>query len=304
MSCRPPVEAQLVKGIPTAGEDCGVRTTMRTIRWSSCKKVAVTVAEVRRLMKKPTGATNPLDWRNALEHPAMVAKFMAAGLHAPVVKMRGVNPETGIITGSPVATAINALEDGDLICVAEGYGPWHGTEFAGSDTFGTRPLDNHAVSYLGIKGGVGHRRSTRYDSLDDGRFAGIPTGPLTVPWHLAVDAMGALTFKSGRHLGHGLWAGMVVERAKPIAQDHGHQPPPPPPPPDECDCDELRDGLEAARQAIADLRARFKAIDADAQDAFDDAGDALKAIDQLVGDTEESDPHASVVPGAAVDDEP
>ncbi len=298
MTCRPPVEPQLVKGIPTAGEDCGVRTVMRAIRWSSCKKVAITVAETRQFLGKPTGATNPGDWAKALEHPTLIARFKAAGLQAPVFHLRGVNPTTGIINGSVIATAIAALQAGDLVCVAEGYGPWHGTKFAGSATF----VDNHAVSYLGLKGAVGgNRRTTRYDSLDDGRFAGIPTGPLTVPFHLVVDAMGALTFKSGRKLGHGLWAGMVVEKAQPLV----HTPPPPPP----ADCatelaaaqaqvDALTNGLEDARQAITDLHARFAAVDQDAQDADADAAAALAAIAALLGDTPETaDPSATVVSG-------
>lgn len=293
MSCRARVEPQLVKGIPTAGVDCGVRTTMRAIRWSSCGKVRLTVAETRQLMRNSTGPANVIDWYRALEHPKLAARFKTAGLHPLVVRLRGTNSESGIITGSPVKTAIDALEEGHLVCAAESYRPWHGTKFAGSDTFGTGLRDNHAVSYFGIKGTVGHRRTTRFDSLDDGRRAGIPTGPLTVPFHLVTEAMGELTFRSGRKLGHGKWAGVIVERAKPIA----HEPPTPPPADDECDCDELRDGLGAAAQAIADLRARFDAIDDDAKDAFADAGAALDAITKLLGDNEDIDPDAAVEPG-------
>lgn len=290
MTCRAAVEAQLVKGIKTAGEDCGVRTFMRAIRWASCGKVRFTVAESREMMNKPSGPANVIDWYRAMEHPKVAAAFKKVGLHPPVAKLRGTNAETGIIHGSPVKTAIDALEDGDMVCAAEGYAPWHGTKFAGSETFGTGERDNHAVSYLGLRGVLGRRRTTRYDSLDDNRRPGIPHGPLTVPFHLASEAMGDLTFRSGRKLGNGLWGGMVVERAKPLVQD-----PPPPPPADECD--ELRDGLGAAAQAIADLRARFDALDEDAKDALDDAGAALDAITKLLGEHEDVDPDAVVLPG-------
>lgn len=294
MTCRATVQPQLVKGIPTAGEDCGVRTFMRAILWSSCGKARFTVAESRQMMNKPTGPANVIDWYRAMQHPKVAAAFRMVGLHPPVAKLRGVNSETGIITGSPVKTALNALEDGDMVCAAESYGPWHGTRFAGSETF----VDNHAISYLGLKGKVGGRRTTRYDSLDDNRRPGIPHGPLTVPFHLVTEAMGDLTFRSGRKLGNGLWGGMVVERAKPNVQT----PPPPPPPADGCDCNALLDGLGAAAQAIADLRARFAAVDQDAIDADADAGAALDAITKLLGEHEDVDPDAVVLPGTDAED--
>lgn len=197
--------------VPTAGEDCGVRTTQRAIRWASCGRVFVTVAVIRQRMGKPSGPTNPPDWLAVLRHPDTVREFGKVGLHAPVAHLRGVTKQ-GFIVGAKVQTAVDALEADELICVAESYAPWHKTKWAGSATF----VGNHAVSYFGIEGTVGKRTSTRYDSLADGRRPGIARGPDVVPWHIATRAMGKLdldTSEPRRPLGNGLWAGMVVERA-------------------------------------------------------------------------------------------
>src|SRR4051812_18517175 len=94
--------------IPTAGEDCGVRTTQRAIRWASCGKVFVKVATIRARMGKPSGPTNPPDWLAAMEHPDTVREFKRAGLQPPEAHLRGVN-DRGFIVGSPVHTAIEAL---------------------------------------------------------------------------------------------------------------------------------------------------------------------------------------------------
>ena len=197
--------------VPTAGEDCGVRTTQRAIRWASCGKVFVKVAVIRDRMGKPSGPTNPPDWLAVMRHPDTVRQFAKVGLKAPVAKLRGVT-KLGFIVGSPVKTALEALEDGKLLCVAESYAPWQGTRFSGSATF----TGNHAVSYHGLEGNVGDRTTTRYDSLADGRALGIAKGPDKVPFGMASKAMGLLdldTSAARRPLGAGEWAGMVVERA-------------------------------------------------------------------------------------------
>lgn len=291
--CKPRLVPQL-NGAPTESEDCGVSATRRAINWASCGKVKLGVAETRRRMNKPTGPANVIDWYHAMQHPDTVADFKAAGLEPPVVHLRGCNATTGNLVGSPIQTVITALEAGDLVCAAEGYGPWHGTRYAGSEVFGTKPLDNHAVSYYGITGTVGSRRTTRYDPLDDGRRPGIPDGPITVPFHLAADAMGDLTFKSLRKLGRGEWAGMVIERAQPIVT---------PPPPDTCaaELDAAYQALEAARQAIADLRVALGTIEHDAQTADDDAAAAITAIDALLGNTDPKNPAATVSAGVAAE---
>ncbi len=212
--CEAKVCRQLVKGVPTAGEDCGVRTVQRAARWASCGKVFIKVAVIRQRMGKPKGPTNPPDWLKAMRHPDTLRDFARAGLRPPRTHLRGVT-KLGFIVGSPIKTAIDALEDGKLICVAESYATWHGTEFSGSATF----TGNHAVSYHGLKGDPGERDTTRYDSLADGRGPGIAKGPDTVPFHMASKAMGLLdldTSAKRRSLGAGEWAGMVVERAEPF----------------------------------------------------------------------------------------
>lgn len=292
---RPKLYPQLT-GVPTQGEDCGVSTTRRGYNFASNGKLSLSVAETRRRMGKKTGPTNPPDWAGVLSHPDTVAEFKKVGLQPPVVHLRGVNAQ-GFIVGAPIVTAIRALESGDLVCVAEGYLPWHNhPRFAGDKNF----TDDHAVSYLGIKGIVGRRRTTRYDSLDDGRAPGIPTGPLTVPFNLAADAMAALIIhhSDGRPpslLGDGQWAGMVVEPGKPIVVT-------PPPPPDDCGT-KLADALDVlatARQAIADLQVQLQAISGQTSDAEQDAADAAAAIDTLLGNTDPKDAAARPTAGVVV----
>lgn len=270
--CKARVFPQLVAGVDTAGEDCGVRTTQRAAHWSSCGKVVPTVRQLRARMGKPKGATNPGDWFRALTHPDTVRAFRNAGLQAPEVHLRGVNENTGLIHGSPVKTAIDALQDGKMIAVAESYVPWHGTKWSGSATFGTSYRDNHAVSYVGMTGDVGHRTSVRYDSLADGRRPGIATGPSTVPWSKATDAMGDLELSphdaEQDPLGRGEWCGLVVERAKPLA-DSGGGPVDPPTP---------------CEQQLADLQARYDELQAD-YDKLDDAVDQAQiALADIVTD--------------------
>ncbi len=238
--------------VPTAGEDCGVRTTQRAIRWASCDKVFATVKEIRQWMGKPAGPTNPPDWLTALRHPDLLRRFAKVGLQPPASHLRGVT-RLGFIVGSPIKTALAALEADKLICVAESYLPWHGTKYAGSDTF----VGNHAVSYFGLEGDTGHRETTRYDSLADGRRPGIAKGPDVVPFHTATKAMGLLDLDSSpttrRPLGAGLWAGMVVERAEPIKQ---------PPVPPTCE------------QQLADALAELAALQAGDDDDAEPTGNA------------------------------
>lgn len=215
--CDARVCPQLRAAIPTAGEDCGVRTTQRAIRWASCDKVFVKVKVIRDRMGKPSGPTNPPDWLTVMRHPDTVREFARVGLQPPAAHLRGVT-KLGFIVGAPVQTALDALAADQMICVAESYAPWHGTKYSGSETF----VGNHAVSYAGIEGTTGKRTTTRFDSLADGRRRGIVKGPSVVPFSKVSRAMGLLDLDSGpgrRPLGNGLWAGMVVERAVVIKPD-------------------------------------------------------------------------------------
>jgi hypothetical protein len=243
--CDPRVCPQLT-AVPTAGEDCGVRTVQRAIRWASCGKVFIKVGVIRQRMGKPAGPTNPPDWLTVMRHPDTVRAFQRVGLRPPESHLRGVT-KLGFIVGSPVKTAIDALEGGKLICVAESYLPWHGTKYDGSGTF----TGNHAVSYFDFDGDAGDgSTSMRYDSLADGRRPGIAKGPDKVPWSLIEESMGKLdldTSDARRPLGAGKWAGMVVERALPLKE----KPAPP-------TCDEQ----------LAELRAQLEAL----EDADDDDG--------------------------------
>lgn len=265
--CKPRVCPQLRAGIPTAGEDCGVRTTQRAIRWASCGKVFVTVAKIRDRMGKPSGPTNPPDWLTVMRHPDTVRQFTKVGLKPPKAHLRGVT-KLGFIVGAPVGTAIDALEQDKLICVAENYLPWHNTRWEGSESF----VGNHAVSYFGIDGDVGNRETTRYDSLADARAPGIAKGPDKVPWNKVRQAMGALdldTTTARRPLGQGLWAGMVVDRAEAV------KPPVKPP-----TCKEL------LAEALAELAALQ---DADDEDPTVDVPvqEGVTAFEALVDDVED-----------------
>lgn len=277
--CKARVDPQLVAGVPTAGSDCGVRTTRRALAWASCDRVRVPVAVLRQRMGKPAGATNPGDWLRAIEHPDTKRQFRQAGLHPPKARLRGVNASTGLIHGSPVRTALNALGNGKMICVAEGYAPWRGTKWQGSFTFGNSYRDDHAVSYVGITGQVGGRESTRYDSLADGRAPGIATGPNVVPWHIVTEAMGVLELSprdaTKDPLGHGLWAGLVIDRAEPLGAHDGG---------DGGDVDPTPD--PTCEDKLAKLQADYDALEADHERLTDAVADAQDTLADVITDLE------------------
>lgn len=307
--CKARVFPQLVAGVPTAGEDCGVRTTQRALHWASCGKVRVPVSVLRKRMGKPSGPTNPPDWYDAMTHPDTKRQFRQAGLQPPRVGKRGLG-KTGLITGSPVKTAIDALGDGKMICVAESYAPWHDTRWSGSSTFGTSYRDNHAVSYLGITGkpadtGGDGRTSVRYDSLADGRAPGIATGPNVVPWHIVTDAMGDLELSPRNAtrdpLGDGQWCGLVVSRALPLDPDNGGGGGPVDPPPPTT-CEEQLASLQAQHQALqADYDRLDDAVDA-AQVALADIATALEAAQGVKARLQAKAAKAAL--DLAVDDDP
>lgn len=285
--CKAIVDPQLVAGVPTAGEDCGVRTTQRYLLWSSCGRVKVPVAVLRDRMGKPTGPTNPGDWLRAIEHPDTKRQFRKAGLQAPEAKLVGVNPTTHLIHGAPVKTAINALENGRMLLVAESYVPWRGTRYQGSLTFGSSYRDDHAVSYVGIKGEVGGRMSSRFDSLADGRGPGIATGPNVVPWHLVTQAMGQLELSPSNAtqdpLGHGLWAGIVGHRADPLGDTGGGGGGTPDPTCEEklaklqADYDKLQADYDTLDQAAAEAQDTLADVITSLQAARDDVQPQVKA---------------------------
>lgn len=304
--CKARVFPQLT-GEATAGEDCGVRTTQRMVHWASCGRVLLPVKVIRHRMGKPTGPTNPGDWLKVLRHPDTVRQFRKAGLQAPRARLRGVGRRTGLIMGSPIKTALDALGDGHMVSVAESYTVWHDTRWSGSEIFGSDYRDDHAASYVGLAGKVGDRVSTRYDSIADGRRPGIATGPSVVPWHLAAEAMAKLELspRNGTRdpLGAALWAGVVVQRALPL-DDGGTVTPP-----TTCeaklaklqaDYDALQTDYDLLDDAADDARTALAAIATSLDDAAATAKAAIDALDAATGATPETVEDAPVVSGVAV----
>ncbi len=92
--------AQLLTGAPTKGSDCNIATVYLAIAFASDGRVTIApdrpaaIAQIRRWMDKPSGATTIKDAFRALSHPELRRLFTDAGLQPPKpTSRRGVRWE-------------------------------------------------------------------------------------------------------------------------------------------------------------------------------------------------------------------
>lgn len=257
------LHTQLDNGRPTASYDCGVEGTIRSIDYASCGQVILEEPLVRKLMgREGKVATNPPDWKRAIESDEVAERFKNLGLHRPRARL---------LSGTPIDEALGDLRKGRLVTGAVWYGTLNllAPHKSGSRTFS----DNHCVSVLGLSRG----RTKLYDSLDDGRtVAGhrYPKGPVTIPWtvfgRMCADVRIRTRDANGRiltqhRLGAGRFLGITVARAKPFGSTDDPTPPPPSP----------EDVIARLTQELADAKAAHLA---DLEEAL---ATALDLVDQL-----------------------
>jgi hypothetical protein len=262
MTCSvPPINhTQLDNGKATKAYDCGVEKTRDAIVFASCGKVDVDETKLRELMGLPgKQPTNPRDWKRAIESDFVAAKFKSKGLRAPKARL---------LDGVDVAIAREDLDVGRFLVGAGWYGTLNtlAPRKSGSRTFG----DNHA---FGVFGKVTNERTREYDPLADGRNVVVdgdrieyPEGPQRILWRTLRRVFGDVRIRTRnaqgvviaeRKLGAGLFLGISIARAKPIADDP-ELPEPTPEPIDwrvvladlEDDLGDLSAELETARSIV------------------------------------------------------
>ncbi len=189
-----PFVGQLQVPVQTKGEDCGVRSLINLVLASSGGLVGPKDAAgqvrwtraVRRWMGVPSGATSPIDWLRAWQHPNLTKLFKKHGLVKPNAT-RYNNAEQDLI--------LAGLADGLTFEVGVVYKVLReGGAPVGSATFDT----GHAIAYTGREKHTDHIDIVDLDPLFDGRHIGVPHGPLRAQFQPFKAAMAAFARQSGR----------------------------------------------------------------------------------------------------------
>ena len=204
------LEAQL-DGSASEAYDCGVAACVMAIDDASYGLIRPSTEAVRKRIGGDRGATNPDQWKAAID--SFAERFTALGLQPP---------RTGVVRGKGHAELWRLLHDQRRrVIAAIHYGTvasekrslWASRSFRG----------NHAV-YLRAAMLVDEARKVpAYDPLADGRFKGCPNGRRLWPFWLTRAATGSVRDAKGRRLypGEDRWIGLVVSKARPIGEPDG-----------------------------------------------------------------------------------
>jgi hypothetical protein len=264
---------QLNNGLPTAEYDCGVETTKGLIYFASCGQVTVGETRIRKLMgAEGKVATNPIDWKTAIESPEVAALFAKVGLKPPKARY---------LSGVDISLAETELKAGKMLGAAIWYGTLNVVRpiLSGSRSFG----DNHAVRLYRFEEAGGHNETDYLDPLRDGRFYRIagqpiryPKGRTRIPWWLVAklcadvrirtrDANGNIIEQ--HRLGDGKFFGISVARAKALVVTPPPDPQPEPEPEPPVDpCQEIKDQLATVTQQRDDALAEVDRVNQQAID--------------------------------------
>jgi hypothetical protein len=201
------LEAQL-DGSVTESYDCGVAACVMALDDASYGLVRPSTEAVRKRMGGDHDATNPDQWRAAID--SFADRFTALGLQPPrtaVVRGRG-HAELWRLLHERRRRVIAALHYGTV--AAEKRALWASRSFRG----------NHAVYLRAAKVVEEGRRVPAYDPLADGRFKGCPNGRRLWPYWLVKAATGNVRDAQGRRIypGENRWIGLVVAKARPFGE--------------------------------------------------------------------------------------
>ena len=208
------LERQL-DGSASQSVDCGVAACVMALDDASYGLIRPSTEAVRKRMGNDRDATNPDQWKAAIDSYA--DRFASFGLQPP---------RTSVVRGEDHAELWRLLHDRRRrVIAAFHYGTvasekrslWASRSFRG----------NHAV-YLRAANIVEEARKVpAYDPLADGRFKGCPNGRRLWPFWLVRAATGNVRDAKGRRLypGEDRWIGLVVSKARPIGEpDDGVDP--------------------------------------------------------------------------------
>jgi hypothetical protein len=208
------LEPQL-DGSASQGLDCGVAACVMALDDASYGLVRPSTEAVRKRMGNDREATNPEQWKAAIDSYA--DRFTSLGLQPP---------RTAVVRGSGHDELWRLLHDQRRrVIVALHYGTvadekralWASRSYRG----------NHAVYLRAAMSTDEARRVPVYDPLADGRFAGCPNGRRPWPFWLVRAATGNVRDANGRRLypAEDRWIGLVISKARPIGEpDDGVDP--------------------------------------------------------------------------------
>ena len=188
--------------------DCGVAACVMALDDAFYGHIRPSTEALRKRMGNDLGATNPDQWKAAID--AYADRFASFGLQPPrtaVVRSKG-HDELWRLHHDQRRRVIAALHYGTV--ASEKRSLWASRSFRG----------NHAV-YLRAATLVNEgRRVPAYDPLADGRFTGCPNGRRLWPYWLVKAATGNVRDAKGRRLypAEDRWIGLVVAKARPIGE--------------------------------------------------------------------------------------
>ena len=195
----PRFQSQLGRG-PTDTTDCGVRSTQMAIDWATNGARRPRPEELRTRMGVTDGGTSPADWVEAIESYDTAEELDGKFEHL----------SASDVTDSPTAWQRVASH------IAAGRGAVLAVDYriyrrlmpakAGSATFN----GNHAIFFLGCRKRATGTQFLAWDPLNDGRRAGIPSGPVWVD-SAKVRAACERVNQKGTVYGVLVWRGAPVE---------------------------------------------------------------------------------------------
>ena len=208
------LERQL-DGSASEAFDCGVAACVMAIDDASYGLIRPSTESVRKRMGNAHDATNPDQWKAAID--SFADRFASFGLQPPRTSVvRGKShDELWRLLHDQRRRVIAALHYGTV--ASEKRSLWASRSFR----------RNHAV-YLRAATIVDEGSEVpAYDPLADGRFKGCPNGRRLWPFWLVKAATGNVRDGKGRRLypGEDRWIGLVVSKARPIGEpDDGVDP--------------------------------------------------------------------------------
>jgi len=244
MSYLPRHQRQL-NGTPTAGADCGVRSTSMAIDFATKGKTVPTVTALRSRMGVKAGSTTTADQQRGAQSYNTPEE---TGGRKPIKFNRHV--------GVPFSTFVPALKNGSVAVVLSlSYKVVNNKKpgLSGDPNF----MGSHSVMFLGSRQTAsGGTEVKAWDSLYDGRRASIPKGPQWWPLWLVEDACAAFAAAAGA----GKATGGIVPTPALLSVPVPTPPPPDPEPEPPIDLpesptreQEMEEALNEERAALVDF---------------------------------------------------
>ena len=235
------LERQL-DGSETASSDCGPSVAVMEVAYQTGGTIRPTTEQIRRRMDKPTGWTNTLDRKKAIE---------SYDEEAHKVGYRALRYR--VETGAPLALLWELQARGRPVGATIDYGV---VAEQRPDLWASRTFRGGHIIWLRRGLLIDGRKMVKvFDPLADGRYSGIPNGPQMWPWWLVREALTEFH-------GAGQWTGGVSAPPRLLSQ-----PEPDDDPVDPVDEPDPLEALAIVRHALVGIR--------------DSANAAIRAADEV-----------------------